>query len=228
MRGRAPIDFGQGASPSFLQNIAGQMSKEKPMALRSRKTKAAPKRTVAVKSSARRSARPKKSASASASREVAQSPIGDLRRDIDHAFERMLGGRPFMTSAPFNELFDKWGGNRGNLGSDWFSVPSVDMSETKSGFRIKAELPGLDEKDVEVSIRDDILTIKGEKKSETERDEKGAFIKERRFGSFQRSIRLPDEVNEDKIKAKFAKGVLTINCPAKRRSKSAETKVSIS
>jgi HSP20 family protein len=89
----------------------------------------------------------------------------------------------------------------------------VNVAETDSAYEIEAELPGIDEKDVEVKLADDILTISGELKEEKEDKKKDYHVMERRYGAFRRSFELPDNVAEDKIEAKFSKGVLTVTLP---------------
>lgn len=99
-----------------------------------------------------------------------------------------------------------FGGASGSL-----SWPKLELSETDKEVRIAAELPGLDEKDVEVSIEEGVLTVRGEKKSETEDKERG--YSERSYGRFERQIGLPAGVEQDKATATFNKGVLTITLP---------------
>ena len=78
-----------------------------------------------------------------------------------------------------------------------------------------AELPGMDEKNIEVKVADGVLTIKGEKREETEKKEKDYYLQERRFGSFERRFEVPESVEADKIEASFKKGVLTLTLPKK-------------
>jgi len=127
-------------------------------------------------------------------------PLGELtsfRREIDRLWDRFFGERPFA------KVFEKeWG-------------PSVDVSETKENLVVKTDLPGLEAKDVDISISGDMLTIKGEKAKEEEEEEKGEhyYCCERYQGAFQRSLRLPVNVQIDKAKATFDKGVLRITLP---------------
>lgn len=97
--------------------------------------------------------------------------------------------------------------------SDW--LPKVDVREDEKEINVTAELPGIDEKDLNVSLEQGMLTISGEKKSEREeRDKKKNYvISERHYGSFSRSIALPEGVKADKIKAEFKKGILKIEIP---------------
>ncbi len=92
-------------------------------------------------------------------------------------------------------------------------MPRVDVSETDQSIEVTAELPGLEEKDVEIDFTDDILTIKGEKRSEKEEKEKNRYISERTYGSFLRSIQLPSGIDPAKIEASIDKGVLTVKVP---------------
>ena len=89
-------------------------------------------------------------------------------------------------------------------------APSVEMKETDGGLTISAELPGLEEKDVEVSLDGDLLTLSGEKRQETSEEKEGIHISERSYGSFRRSIRLPWAADPAQASAAFDKGVLTV------------------
>lgn len=105
--------------------------------------------------------------------------------------------------------------------------PKLDVAETKDKYEIKAELPGMDEKDIEVSMDDGVLTISGEKKTEAESDDKGYYLKECSYGTFSRSIRLPENVADDKIAAKFNNGVLMIDVPKKEPTVAKSRKIAI-
>jgi len=89
--------------------------------------------------------------------------------------------------------------------------PRVDVEETDGEIRVTAELPGVDEKDLEVHVQDDVLTLKGEKHEE--REDRGRGWRERSYGSFYRTIQLPGEVDADKVTAAYKKGILTIRLP---------------
>jgi HSP20 family protein len=101
--------------------------------------------------------------------------------------------------------------------AEW--IPSVDVSETADKVTVKAEIPGIDSKDIDISISGDLLTIKGEKKTEHEEKEENYHLVERSCGSFSRSLRLPVGVVADKIEASYKQGVLTIVCPKKEEVK---------
>jgi HSP20 family protein len=100
--------------------------------------------------------------------------------------------------------------------------PRLDVSETENGLEIVADLPGMEKKDIKVSLEDNLLTIQGERKEEKESKEKQYHTIERRSGSFYRALRLPVEVEKDKVEAAFKDGVLTLRLP---KSKEAKKKV---
>ena len=114
-----------------------------------------------------------------------------------------------------NRLFDAFMSPLDTTETKSVMVPKLDVAELKDKFQVKAELPGMDEKEIELSLDDGLLTISGEKKAETEEKDKGHYLKECSYGNFSRSIRLPDNIADDKIEAKFKKGVLTIDIPKK-------------
>jgi HSP20 family protein len=94
-----------------------------------------------------------------------------------------------------------------------FGIPAVEVVEKDKEFQLTAELPGMEARDVEISVSGDVLTIKGEKKEEKETKEKSYYLSERRYGSFQRSFQLPGGADAGKISAKMEKGVLSISMP---------------
>jgi HSP20 family protein len=95
------------------------------------------------------------------------------------------------------------------------TVPDLDVRDNTNSIVVEAELPGVDEKDVSVTLANGVLTIKGEKKQEKEEKAENYHLSERSFGSFERSIRLPDTVDDAKVEAKFDKGVLTVTAAKK-------------
>ena len=105
--------------------------------------------------------------------------------------------------------------------------PKLDVAEMKDKYEIKAELPGMDEKEIDLSMDDGVLTISGEKKTEAESDDKGYWLKECSYGSFSRSVRLPENIADDKIVAKFDKGVLMIDVPKKEPTVAKTKKIAI-
>ena len=139
-------------------------------------------------------------------------PFGELcpfRNEMDRLWNR------FFSETPFPSTFTE----------EW--LPSVDISETKDNFIVKAELPGLEAKDVDVSISGDLLTIKGEKKKEEEEKDEHHHYLERYSGSFQRSFRLPVNVQADKVEANFDKGVLKVTLPKVEEAKKKEIEIKV-
>ncbi len=127
-----------------------------------------------------------------------------------------------------NRLFDEFFGRSFGLAPEWFGEsagsfnPSVDIVETDKDIQVSAELPGMTEKDIEVTLSGDVLTISGEKKEEREEKDKNYHRIERSYGAFHRSVTLPAEVNGDKVAASFNKGVLTITLPKVETGKTAK------
>ena len=109
--------------------------------------------------------------------------------------------------------------------TDW--VPSVDVSETDGAYQIKAEIPDVKREDVKVTVENGVLTIQGERKQEKEEKTDNYYVAERSFGSFARSIRLPDTVDEGKVEAKVDKGVLRITAAKKPEAVKAERRIEI-
>lgn len=106
--------------------------------------------------------------------------------------------------------------------------PRLDIAELKDKYEIKAELPGMDENDINLSVEDGLLTISGEKKAETEEKDKGYYLRECSYGSFSRTVRLPDNIADDKISAQFKKGVLIVDMPKTQQQQSKARKIAIS
>ena len=142
-----------------------------------------------------------------------------FRRDQNDPFAAM--------QKEINRVFEDFG--RGSLSTFSGSEvsPRIDIAETDGAVEVTVELPGIDEKDVEVVLRDDVLTIRGEKKSEKEEKKKDYHLVERSYGSFARSIRLPFEADSEAVKANFAKGVLKVSVakPAEVKEKTVKIPV---
>ena len=141
-----------------------------------------------------------------------------MRDEMDRMFERFEHGWPRWPA-----LFHREGGTAG-FG---VTVPELDVRENTGSITVEAELPGVDEKDVSVTLANGVLTIKGEKRQEKEEKSENYYLAERSFGSFARSIRLPDTVDEAKVDAKFDKGVLKITAAKKPEAVKAERKIEI-
>ncbi|OPX19765.1 MAG: molecular chaperone [Desulfobacca sp. 4484_104] len=128
--------------------------------------------------------------------------VSRLRREMDRLWDDYFGpGRRALKP----------------LETEW--APVVDISESADQVTVKAEIPGLEPKDIDISLSGDLLTIKGEKKSEREEKDENYHLVERSYGSFSRSLRLPVSVEADKIEASYKQGVLTITCPKKEEVK---------
>lgn len=137
------------------------------------------------------------------------NPFMSLQREIDRLFEDFTRGFPTFAGDGAAKL-----------------LPSMDVTETDKEIEITAELPGLEEKDVQINVADNLLTIRGEKKAEKEEKDKNYRLVERSYGAFERTLELPDGVNPDAIKASIAKGVLkvTVPKPAPAQAKKIEVK----
>jgi HSP20 family protein len=109
----------------------------------------------------------------------------------------------------FNTFFDEGGGN----GRQRRWAPAVDLLEREDSLVLKADLPGLSEDDVQIEVRNDVLTFSGERKAEHEEKQNGYFRVERSFGHFSRSLQLPEGVDSDRIQANFDNGVLVVTIP---------------
>lgn len=127
------------------------------------------------------------------------NPVSVLQRDMNRAFDDFWNR--------FDGPFGQSNGMVGGFG------PSTDIVETDKEIEISVELPGVEEKDVDVSLSDDMLIIRGEKKAEKQEKRKDYYFAERSFGSFSRTVPLPPGVDADKVSAAFKKGVLTVTLP---------------
>lgn len=149
----------------------------------------------------------------------------------EHSLARRRGnGDPFtLLQRQMDSLFEDFFGNQ--LPAIWergqMFVPQIDISETDAEVRIVAELPGLDEKDVEVTLGGDILTLKGEKKEEHTEESEDRYHSERSYGCFERAVRLPDGVDVDHANANFKNGVLKIAIPKKAESRAPRRKLEL-
>jgi HSP20 family protein len=140
-----------------------------------------------------------------------EDPFTAMRREMDRLFDDMT--RSMSLARP---AF--------GMGA---MAPRVDVKETDKAIEVHAELPGVADKDVEVQLADGLLTIRGEKRQDREEKEKSYYLMERSYGSFMRQIPLPVEVEEDKVEAKFDKGVLTVVLPKSARAEAKTKKIEI-
>lgn len=149
-------------------------------------------------------------------------PFEGLRREVERLFDDFDRGAwrfPLHRSLLPIESF------RRGLAAG--SVPAVDITEGEKAYEVTAELPGMDEKNIEVKLANGTLTIKGEKQEEKEEKKKDYYLQERSFGSFERSFPLPEGVDRDKIEASFKKGVLTVTLPKTPEAQKAEKKITV-
>lgn len=140
------------------------------------------------------------------------NPLFSLQRDVNRIFEDFWKrfDQPFGAS-------DRWGA----VG------PRADISETDNALEVSVELPGLEQNDVDVSLTDTALIIKGEKKSERDENRTGYHLSERSYGSFYRTIPLPSGVDTDKVNAEFKNGVLTVTLPKTQEALSRVKKIAV-
>ena len=156
---------------------------------------------------------------------TAWQPFGSLRREIDRLFEDFDRG---FWRAPFGRsIFDVEPFWPRQHTTTWSTAPAVDIAEKDNAYEVTAELPGMDEKNIEVKVANGSLTIKGEKKEEKEEQKKDYYLSERHFGSFERSFALPQSVDVDKVEATFKKGVLTVRLPKKPEAIKPEKKIEV-
>lgn len=113
----------------------------------------------------------------------------------------------------FSSLLDKFFDDSLQGGSQLDFTPTVDIAETKDSFEIQMQIPGVKKEDINIAIEKDLITISGERRFENEKEEKNFHSKESFFGKFQRSFRLPDAINMDKIQAKQEDGILIVTLP---------------
>lgn len=139
------------------------------------------------------------------------NPLRSVRENGEHRGNSIkeLG----QLQEAMNRLFDGFFRDRYTEREDAFWHPDVDVSETASDVVVRAELPGMTRKDIDIAIRDNILTIQGEKKRKKKTKNENFYLVERSFGQFSQSFTLPAAVEQDKVKATFAHGVLTIILP---------------
>lgn len=146
-----------------------------------------------------------------------------VRRDDGHPFQRLHD----EMDALFDNFFKGFsmepfeGRHAGSFS------PNIDVTENDKEIKVSAELPGMDDKDIEVNLNKDSLTIRGEKKEEKEDKGKDYYHVERSYGSFSRTIPLPVEVESDKVEAHFKKGVLTVKIPKSAKAIESKKKIAI-
>jgi HSP20 family protein len=151
-------------------------------------------------------------------------PFESLRREIDHLFEDF--DRSFLRQPARRSWLDLeplLARAAANLEAE----PAVDIVENEKAYEITAELPGMDEKNIEVKLSNGSLTIRGEKQQEREEKRRDYYLHERSFGTFERAFNLPEGVDADKIEASFKKGVLTVTLPKRPEAIRPEKKIQV-
>jgi HSP20 family protein len=150
------------------------------------------------------------------------------RRDDDNPFLALHQSMDELFNDFFHDFEDAF------RGSPWTSLahrgpamPSVDVSETDAEIKVTADLPGLEEKDIDVALDNDVLTIRGSRKDEREEKKKNYHLMERSYGEFHRSILVPGTVDKDHVKASFKNGVLHVTLPKRPEAKAAAKKIEI-
>ncbi|TBE41349.1 Hsp20/alpha crystallin family protein (plasmid) [Rhizobium leguminosarum] len=142
-------------------------------------------------------------------------PLDSLRSEIDRVFSDF--GSPSIFDRAFSRMPAAF--SRGML--------AVDLVESDKAFELSAELPGVDAKDLDVTLADGVLTIKGEKNEAKEEKENDYYLSERRYGSFHRSLELPRGVDSEKIEAKFSNGVLKVTLPKTPERQKNDKKITV-
>lgn len=141
--------------------------------------------------------------------------FGAMRNEMDRMFERFEHGWPSLPRVFGRDVV------QGAM------LPEIDVHDDAKSLTIEVDLPGVDEKDVSVTLTNGLLTIKGEKKSEREEKKDNYYMAERSYGAFERSLRMPDTIDDGKLEAKFDKGVLKIVAQKKPEAVKAERKIEI-
>jgi HSP20 family protein len=147
-------------------------------------------------------------------------PFEGLRKEVDRLFDEFgddFWRRPFRPLAAFEMNWPK----------KLAAAPAFDVAETDKSYEVTAELPGMDEKNVEVNLTDGGITIKGEKKEEMEEKKKDYYVSERRYGSFERYFTLPEGVDANKVEATFKNGVLKVTLPKTAEAQKPAKKIEV-
>ena len=148
------------------------------------------------------------------------NPFELLHRQMNDLFEDFFDG--------FSEKSSLWPSLRRPTQAWTSANPTFEVSESDDEVRIKAEMPGMDEENIEILLDENVLTIRGEKKDEREKKKRNYYVSEVRYGQFHRSIDLPTGIDQGKAKAKFKRGVLTLTLPKTEQAKLERKRIHVS
>lgn len=146
-------------------------------------------------------------------------PFSAFRNEVDQLFSDFMR-RPFGRFYPEPSLWPEF-----NVAP--LNLPAVDVVEHDKEFVVTAEIPGMDEKSIEVGVSDDLLTLHGEKTEEKKEEKENYRLAERHFGSFHREIRIPPSVDTAKIEASYRKGILTVTLPKTPEAQKSQRKINV-
>lgn len=155
----------------------------------------------------------------SVSPSVEESPLLQLHREIDRVFDDIFRDFPFSSRGLGRSLAP--------LAPSAWLKPTMDIAANDKEYSVSVELPGVEEKDIQLELEGDTLKIRGEKRQEKEEKEKDFYRVERSYGSFQRMLSLPEDADHDNIAAKFSKGVLTVSIPRKASARTEAKRIPI-
>ncbi|HXP74232.1 MAG TPA: Hsp20/alpha crystallin family protein [Stellaceae bacterium] len=156
-------------------------------------------------------------------RTVGSDPWQAFRTEMDRLFDRFAGGFGFPSVQRMFDVEPLWRDDT----VPGMTLPAVDVSEDDKAFKITAELPGMSEKNIDVTVTGDLVVLKGEKQQEREEKGKNRYLSERSYGSFQRSFYLPEGVARDKVTAEFKDGVLTVTLPKTVEAQAQQKKIEV-
>lgn len=162
---------------------------------------------------------------------LTRSPSAEKPRHPAPAPAAWRGGPFDFLQGEIDRLFERFNGSHswplpGGVGERTFA-PSMEVIETDNALEVSTELPGMDEKDIEISVADGMLTIRGEKRFEKDEEKKNYRLVERSYGSFERAVALPAGVDASKVKARMTKGVLKVEVPKPETAKAQPVKITV-
>ena len=161
---------------------------------------------------------------ATSARAESRHPLMSLREEFDRLFDSFFAGLPGVPSRWRSPEAEPWRRFQSMFDTGF---PTADIVEGEQAYKITAELPGTDEKEIEISVAGDRLTVKGEKKEKHEEKAGNRYVSERRYGAFERSFALPADADLDRIDAGFKNGVLTITVPKRPDAREKRRKIEV-